>query len=809
MNAIKVALLGLIGIVGIFVSVFGIRIPFTESFVKEHWKAGVTAILLILLVIPAIFGLFVYLFDANKFKSEIVHYVKEHTQRDLILRGDIKVTFFPKLGMDTGNVSLSQRNSAKEFASINNARLYVAWLPLFRKQLVFDHVEMDGVRANLVRYKDGTTNFDDLLIKDEKLAPMTFDIDSVHISNSSLKWQDEIRWKRIAFNSLQLETGRLADSMPSHLKASFGLDSEKLHSDTHIELKSRLFYDGKTRRYEFADIEGKLQGTLSGFSNLDLNFRGSADTHDLENGQGSRSMLMENVVVSGKGNYGQRNLAGSVNVAKIQFAGDVLSGSQSSFEGTVSQFDEKWTISMRMPAFEYSKSIFRSESYEAEFGFNNDVRSLQGKSSGRIRADLTEPSKLQVDPLVLELNAKHPMLSGEITAKTTGSLNAGLSEQTIRLDLKGMIEDGDATGTFAIKDFSRPEYQFDIDVTRLDLDRYISGDWIRHYRDGGARLDFNGLKNLHLNGHLHAGEVKAAGLNAANLKADIHVEQSRLLVQPIKAKLYGGVLTGSLEVAAQELSQIAFKQKLEGVQASALLADTSSAGKLSGKGNFSLEVSAEGNDFSSLRRSLNGNVSVSLAKGSLAGINLRSALIDGKDEIGVQNGHDGKPLVVRYRDPKFKETTGFSELKAAFDFKNGKSHGNSFEMKSPLFRVGGEGSLMVESGNIDYQLSATVSSALRRRNVGELSELKGVTIPIRVNGTLSDPRIALVFSEASGELIDRRIEAAKKDIEKNSRKSERSEIHPVSDLVTKDQTTKEKPKRKKAATKKQSEKVAK
>ena len=49
-------------------------------------------------------------------------------------QGDIKVTFFPKLGLDSGQMLLRQRNSAREFASVNNARLYIAWLPLLKKQ---------------------------------------------------------------------------------------------------------------------------------------------------------------------------------------------------------------------------------------------------------------------------------------------------------------------------------------------------------------------------------------------------------------------------------------------------------------------------------------------------------------------------------------------------------------------------------------------------------------------------------------------------------------------------------------------------
>src|SRR3989337_3247241 len=150
MKAIKYALFGLAGVIGMLVSMFGpVKVPFAEGFAKTYYRYALGALLLIVLLISAAVGLFIVTFDANNFKSEIVQFVKVRTQRDLVIGGNIKVTFFPKLGLDSGRATLSQRNSAKEFASINNARLYIAWLPLFKRQLVFDHIEIDGARANL------------------------------------------------------------------------------------------------------------------------------------------------------------------------------------------------------------------------------------------------------------------------------------------------------------------------------------------------------------------------------------------------------------------------------------------------------------------------------------------------------------------------------------------------------------------------------------------------------------------------------------------------------------------------------------
>jgi AsmA protein len=747
MKAIKKSALGLFGIAGVLVSIFGIKIPFAESFAKEHWRAGLAALLLIILMIPAAIGLFLYLVDTNRFKTEIVEYVKAHTQRDLVLQGDLKVTFFPKLGLDSGKMSLSERNSAREFASINNARLYIAWWPLFKKQLVLERVEIDGIHANLTRFKDGTTNFDDLLIRNEALSPATLDIDGVRITHSAINWQDEIKWKRVALQDVQLETGRLADAVPSQLTASFHLNSERLHSDAAIELKSRLFYDIKAGRYEFADITGKLEGTAGGFSNLDLDFTGSLDTYPLQG-----SLLAENLVVSAKGNYGQRSIDAKLAVPKLQFAKGAWNGSQLALDATLAQFDEKWTAAAQVPAFGFANNIFNAGELDADFAFNGDGRTLQGKLSSPISADFDATHKLLLSAISMDVSANHPMLSGELPAKVTGSMSADLAERNANLDFKAKIDESKIAGTMAVKDFSHPMYTLALNINRLPLDRYIAAEWLKRYQDDATRIDLSGIRDMNLSASLHVGELKMGRLEAGKLAAEIKIEQSSLTIEPLAARLYGGTLAGSISVAAQKTPQIMLKQNLRGFQASALLAGTAGAGKLTGKGDLAMDLSAEGSSIGALRKTLNGSIVLTLAHGSLAGIDLRTALIEGKDALGTRSE-------VHAHEYKLSEKSAFSELDAVFNLKDGRCSGNSFDMRSPQWRISGDGSLSLDSGIIDYQLAATVASALNRRSAGDLAELKGVTVPVRASGLYTAPSIALDFASASGDIVTKRIAA--------------------------------------------------
>ncbi|MDO9630409.1 MAG: AsmA family protein, partial [Humidesulfovibrio sp.] len=62
-------------------------------------------IVVTLFVVAAV--LLAVMVDPNKYKGDITRLVKERTGRELVFEGDVKLSFFPRLGVETGGVSLS------------------------------------------------------------------------------------------------------------------------------------------------------------------------------------------------------------------------------------------------------------------------------------------------------------------------------------------------------------------------------------------------------------------------------------------------------------------------------------------------------------------------------------------------------------------------------------------------------------------------------------------------------------------------------------------------------------------------------
>src|SRR5437773_4654438 len=185
--------------------------------VKYLWLAlsGVAALLVAVVLV------FALTFDANRYKDDIERIAKERTGRTLKLQGELKLVFFPSLGAGVGGVTLSERGSGREFVRLESAHASVKLLPLLRGQVIVDAVRVSGLKAQIVRNKDGSYNFSDLLEgkaekpglkRKEQSAPVIFDIAGVDIDRAAVAYRDSSTGQEISLSDLELHTGRIAEN---------------------------------------------------------------------------------------------------------------------------------------------------------------------------------------------------------------------------------------------------------------------------------------------------------------------------------------------------------------------------------------------------------------------------------------------------------------------------------------------------------------------------------------------------------------------------------------------------------------------
>ena len=230
----------------------------------------------LVVVVVAAVAIFAMTFDPNRYKGDIQRIVKERTGRTLELKGPLELAFWPSLGAKVSGVVLSEQGTAQPFVSLESAHASVALLALLRGAVIVDRVRLSGLRAQIVKDKDGRFNFQDLIeqagekpaAKAEKKAPdsskgtVAFDIAGVTIERAALSYHDLASGQEIALKDLKLETGRIAENAEGKLEFATTLKRNTPPLDAKLALNGRYALKPESVALDFT---GKLdESTIKG-----------------------------------------------------------------------------------------------------------------------------------------------------------------------------------------------------------------------------------------------------------------------------------------------------------------------------------------------------------------------------------------------------------------------------------------------------------------------------------------------------------------------------------------------------------------
>lgn len=735
LSTVKCAMLGIFGMVGLLISAVGpFKVPFAETLAKTYYRQAVTGLVIMVAVMAGLIVAVIKLFDPNQFKNQLVSWVHERTQRDLVLDGDLSVSYFPKLGLESGKASLSQRRSAREFASIDKARVTIAWLPLLRGRLHIDSAEVEGLRAHLVRFKDGSTNVDDLARDVAAIESANIDLDSLHVTRASLQWNDELAWQRGSVHDLQIEVGRLADGVASPLVASARVDAPAAGVDARLQLKGRLLFDVASSRIELARIDASLEGRALAIDNLTLQAKG-----DLTVTLRERSFSAENVVLSSLHKSGLTVFNTVLSAPELKWSEYRLSGTSASVDASVAHPDRTATLAVKLPKVQWAERALRDTTAQAQLTLKRGDSSLRLQGSSPLSLTLDGAPRIELPALEMSAQWSHPALASDLTAQLKGKLDIDLQQHSAQAAWAGQLAGGEFKAEVGVADFaSRARWSVDAELTRLDLDALLSSAWLARWQDDATVVDAAPLRDAELQGRVRVGQLKLGGLQASALSARFELDKAVLAVDPIAAQAYGAPLEAALRVDAGTTPRITAKGSINDADLRSLLADATRAPWLEGRGAMTWDVATDGASVGSLRDALAGSLTLSLRGGALAGVDLRAALLEGRAELG-------KRSPAQQREFNSAARTPFNEMKARFELRARRAAGQMLELNASAIRATGEGELLLDTGVLDLRLQTIVG-----RGAPELASLAGVSVPTHVQGPWRQPRLAFDFGAASG-----------------------------------------------------------
>ncbi|HEY6865493.1 MAG TPA: AsmA family protein, partial [Burkholderiales bacterium] len=536
----------------------------------------------LVVVVLAVVAIVAATFDPNDYKPLLIKLVQEKQQRTLDIPGRIRLTFFPKIGADLGKVSLSERGSKDTFASVESARVSVALLPLLAKKVVVDRVAVDGIRANLKKRKDGTTNFDDLAGGGEKTSPkdqqvLVLAVDGVDLTNADIVYEDDKAGARYELAGATLKIGKLGEGVSDDFSFRGKVRSKSPAADADVSLKTKYTMHLQKKQIQLKDLSAEVTGSVADLKNVAAGVSGGADVL-----LSPLSASVSALAVSFKAKQASGDLAAKLEVPALKYAGDRVEA-------------PKLSADVTLPGSSGAMHVTAAGSASANLDKQTAAADLSGKLdesnfTARLAVEKFSPMTYGFDVSVDQLDVD----------RYTGKPGA-----------KPAPKGGGDGGGAAKSPASAPAPE--------------------------TPIDLSALKDLNAHGSAKIGKLKVAGINASNVQLQLRAAGGKADVSPLAADLYQGKLAGSASVNASPV-RLALKQNLTGVSVGPLLKDLMGQDRLEGRGNVSLDVTSQGDTVSAIKKALGGSARLDLRDGSIRGVNIAQAIRGAKAALGRGGG---------------------------------------------------------------------------------------------------------------------------------------------------------------------------
>ena len=410
---------------------------------KKPWRRLLIGIALLLLLLAAAAIVFVATFDANSHKARVAAIVKDKIGRELLIPGDVRLKLFPKLRLELDRAILNEKNSTQAFATIEAVKLSLRpWL-LINGEVLLDQMEIGNFDVKLKRFANGTTNFDDLISKDDSPSQLHFDLAGLMIKNGTLHFDDEIAQRKTQISKLKVTTGRLTDNVPSPISAQFFVANNNPASALRTNLSSELTFDLPRKRYRMNGLKIQAQGEAVGVTPLAIALSANIDA-DLQAGR----IGLQETKMSFDGKSGAQMLHGEFVAPTIASEPNKFSMQNVTAQFKLEEPTKKMGLNLNIASVGVANNKVDALNVALTFSVDQDALHSSGEVAAALTMDLAEQrvnlpslkfaSKTQRDQMTVDFSALGPIaLDLKSGALDATQLNGEWQMQNQHDQLKG------------------------------------------------------------------------------------------------------------------------------------------------------------------------------------------------------------------------------------------------------------------------------------------------------------------------------------------------------------------------------------
>ena len=398
--------------------------PLFGAATQMPWRKVFIGVAVLLLLLLAFAAFFIATFDANSHKARLTSLVKEKTGREFSIPGGVRLKLFPSVRLELDRAILNENNTSAPFATIEAVKLSLRPWPLLKSQVMLDQVEIGNFNVALKRFADGTTNFDDLISKDESPSTLQFDLASLTIKNGTLQFDDALAQRKTQISNLQLTGGRLAENVAAPIRAQFLLANDNPAVSLQTQLNAELTFDLKRKRYQLNRTQVKAQGEGSGMKPLAIGLEANIDG-DL----GAGSVMLQGVKVNVDGQSGAQTAHAQLATPKVVSAKSNLSIEQLGAQLKLEDATRKISVNVSLPSLVNTNDKIDAPNFKIDFALAQESLRSTGALIGAINVDLA-----QQRVALPAMNFSSKTLRNRMTIDANGSGPLTLNLQTGEFD---------------------------------------------------------------------------------------------------------------------------------------------------------------------------------------------------------------------------------------------------------------------------------------------------------------------------------------------------------------------------------------
>tara|TARA_R110001583_G_scaffold10698_9_gene49245 strand:- start:38005 stop:40029 length:2025 start_codon:yes stop_codon:yes gene_type:complete len=346
-------------------------------------------------------------------------------------------------------------------------------------------------------------------------------------------------------------------------------------------------------------------------------------------------------------------------------------------------------------------------------------------------------SGLDINTQIEADNIPNKKVSTQINAAVTYLLDSQLA--TIN-NLKFKVDEIELAGEVSVQTGDITKVRYNLEGNTWDLNNYISKAEDKAAaptessttEEPEVEPDLSFLNTLDIDGQLNIAGVKVDNIKIGQIKKHLIVKKGKAQIKPLTVELYEGLLTLNSEVSdSKGLNEYNVSTTLKDVMIRQLLIDAAEVDLISGNTSFNFSGKGQGLTATKIKQGLVGNGDFKMLDGELYGVNIPQEIRILKAKITAQTPPTSDNI----------KKTDFASLTGNFSIDKGLVNNQKLLMLSPVMRLDGSGLVQIIQETLDYKLS--ISPLSKSTEETDYVDLNGVTIPMLIKGSFTDPKISL------------------------------------------------------------------